>query len=168
MGNVVQFRRRVPKRRMRRRWSSRAVLAIAAVMLALLGGAFVVANNRSPVSGATVARDFTLCETGVRINCVVDGDTFWMDGTKIRIQDINAPEIGEPKCNVERALGYRATQRLLTLLNDGAFQMWAGLRDEDKYGRKLRTVSRNGKSLGSILIDEGLAHRWEGAKRSWC
>jgi endonuclease YncB( thermonuclease family) len=36
----------------------------------------------------------------------------------------------------------------------------SGLRDEDKYGRKLRTVTRAGHSLGDTLIDEGLARHW--------
>src|SRR5437762_4160411 len=43
-----------------------------------------------------------------------------------------------------------------------------GGRDEDRYGRKLRTVERNGRSLGEILIAEGLARRWGGARHSWC
>lgn len=30
-------------------------------------------------------------------------------------------------------------------------------RDEDKYGRKLRIVMRDGESLGGALVDEGLA-----------
>jgi endonuclease YncB( thermonuclease family) len=29
---------------------------------------------------------------------VVDGDTFWYQGTKIRIADINAPEVSHPGC----------------------------------------------------------------------
>ena len=28
-------------------------------------------------------------------------------------------------------------------------------RDEDKYGRKLRIVTRGGESLGGVLVDEG-------------
>ncbi len=41
-------------------------------------------------------------------------------------------------------------------------------RDEDVHGRKLRTVARDGRSLGGILVEEGLAHEWQGYKRSWC
>jgi endonuclease YncB( thermonuclease family) len=43
-----------------------------------------------------------------------------------------------------------------------------GARDEDAYGRKLRVLERNGRSLGMVLVEEGLAHRWRGYKESWC
>ena len=36
------------------------------------------------------------------INCVVDGDTIWLSGVKIRMADYDTPEIGEPKCAAER------------------------------------------------------------------
>ena len=53
------------------------------------------------------------CFGGDRFACVVDGDTLWIEGAKIRIADIDAHEISEPKCATERALGIRATDRLL-------------------------------------------------------
>jgi len=55
------------------------------------------------------------------------------------------------------------------LLNAGAFSVVAdGKRDVDKYGRKLRDITRGGKSLGSVLVSEGLAERWTGRRRDWC
>ena len=48
-------------------------------------------------------------------------------------------------------------------MNAGPFEVVTdGSRDEDKYGRKLRDIQRNGKSLGDMLIAEGLASPWEG------
>ena len=88
---------------------------------------------------------------------------------KIRLEDIDAPETYQHKCDSELALGNRATNRLLELINSGPFELVnRGGRDEDRYGRKLRTVERNGRSLGEILIAEGLARRWDGARHSWC
>lgn len=111
---------------------------------------------------------FTLCDGPVRANCVVDGDTFWFRGEKIRIADINAPEISEPRCDAERQVGEIARDRLLAMLNDGAFSLTAGWRDEDRYGRKLRTVWRSGESIGEQLVAEGLAARWIQPRRNWC
>ncbi|NSX88965.1 thermonuclease family protein (plasmid) [Agrobacterium vitis] len=111
---------------------------------------------------------FDICVGAARINCVVDGDTFWLDGTKIRITDIDAPEISQPACAAERRAGEIARQRLLVLLNNGAFSLRAGARDEDRYGRKLRIVERDHRSLGDMLIEEGLARRWNGPERNWC
>ncbi|XWN19324.1 MAG: hypothetical protein RDA78_15625 [Roseibium sp.] len=57
----------------------------------------------------------------------------------------------------------------MDLVNAGAFQIkvWSGS-DEDRYGRKLRLLVRDGKSLGDILVSEGLARRWTGTKLRWC
>ena len=63
------------------------------------------------------------CGRGERINCVVDGDTFWYAGEKIRVADINTPEVSEPQCPREAALGARASARLQALLNQGAFTL---------------------------------------------
>jgi endonuclease YncB( thermonuclease family) len=113
---------------------------------------------------------FPICGDGRRANCVVDGDTFWYRGEKIRISDINTPEVSDPDCPREATLGAQATRRLQDLLNQGAFSL--GLdpsgRDTDRYGRKLRTVNRDGESLGGRLVDEGLAERWKGRRSSWC
>ena len=47
----------------------------------------------SPPPSEGVSAAFTLCGSGTRLNCVVDGDTFWMSGEKIRIADIDTPEL---------------------------------------------------------------------------
>ena len=83
--------------------------------------------------------------------------------------DYDAPEIGEPKCASELALGKKATQRLREILNSGAVEVTPhGDRDVDQYGRKLRRITVNGRSVGDILVDEGLAHPWEGHRHFWC
>lgn len=110
-----------------------------------------------------------LCSGWPRVNCVIDGDTIWYQGTKIRIADINAPETHDPHCTYEADLGRRATDRLIELLNAGPFEIISiGDRDEDKYGRKLRVIERDGHSLGQTLVSEGLAERWQGYRRNWC
>ena len=111
---------------------------------------------------------FTLCVRASQVNCVIDGDTIRYGGIKIRLEDIDAPEVFSPRCASEARLGERAAERLLHLMNSGPFQLVSGERDEDRYGRKLRTIERGGRSLGEMLVAEGLARRWEGGRRSWC
>ena len=41
-------------------------------------------------------------------------------------------------------------------------------RATDRYGRQLRVVTRGGRSLGDVLVAEGLARPWEGSRRPWC
>jgi micrococcal nuclease len=123
-------------------------------------------NGAGAVSGNGT---FTLCVQPGQQNCVIDGDTIRYGGMKIRLEGIDTPETHEPRCASEAALGRRATRRLLELVNAGPFQLVrTGDRDEDRYGRKLRTITRGGRSVGDVLITEGLARPWNGARRSWC
>ncbi|MCB1378352.1 MAG: thermonuclease family protein [Alphaproteobacteria bacterium] len=111
----------------------------------------------------------TVCGSGHRYACVVDGDTLWLDGQKIRLADINTPETHGARCAEERALGERATLRLVELINAGPFELVSdGGRDRDRYGRKLRLLKRDGQSLGLVLVAEGLAHVWAGYRQDWC
>jgi micrococcal nuclease len=111
---------------------------------------------------------FTLCVRASEQNCVIDGDTIRYRGIKIRLEDIDAPEAFSPKCVTEAIRARQATQRLLELMNAGPFRLVGGARDEDRYGRKLRVIQRDGRSVGETLVAEGLARRWDGARRSWC
>ncbi len=108
------------------------------------------------------------CHTGGGRNCVVDGDTFWFEGQKYRLADIDTPETHPPRCAQEARLGTQATERLRDWLNSGAFRLEENGRDSDRYGRKLRIATRDGVSVGSVLIDAGLARPWEGYRRPWC
>lgn len=117
---------------------------------------------------ATRAR-FTLCHSGGGTHCVVDGDTFWMGGAKIRIADIDTPETHPARCAREAELGAAAARRLHALLNSGPVSLEAIGRDTDRYGRKLRIVSIDGRGVGDILVAEGLARRYAGGSREgWC
>jgi endonuclease YncB( thermonuclease family) len=113
---------------------------------------------------------FPVCKGPVRVTCVVDGDTFWLRGTKIRIADIDTPEVSQPRCPQERALGQRATERMRQLLNAGRFGLVppSDGRTRDRYGRELRIVTRGGQSLGAVLVREGLAASWGGTRKAWC
>jgi len=123
----------------------------------------------TPVAAADdQSASFDKCGRKARVNCVVDGDTFWYAGEKIRIIDINTPETSRPECAFEAELGARATERLTVLLNDGPFELQTKGRNKDQYGRLLRTVYRDGESLGDMLVREGLAEDWKGRRSSWC
>lgn len=111
------------------------------------------------------AQSFPICGEGRRVTCVVDGDTFWHNRIKYRLADIDAPEVGNPRCEAEAKLGRAATYQLAAFLSAGSFE----LREQgtDRYGRSLVTVTRGGRSIGGQLVGEGLARRW-GDRRGWC
>jgi micrococcal nuclease len=125
-------------------------------------------GDRSRTSQGRSGR-YPVCSGGAkRDNCVIDGDTFVMNGVTIRISDIDAPETHPPRCAREADLGDRATTRLSQLLSSGNFQLVRENRDVDRYGRQLRVVVRNGLSLGRKMVAEGLARPWTGKRRPWC
>lgn len=118
--------------------------------------------------GDPLSARFGFCHSGGGVDCVVDGDTFWFRGDKYRIADIDTPETHGPRCAAEGALGARATMRLQELMNAGPFTLESGSRDTDRYGRSLRVVTRDGQSLGGMLVAEGLARTWDGGRHPWC
>ena len=107
-----------------------------------------------------------MCGEPPHRNCVIDGDTFYFDRQSIRIADIDAPETHPPRCAHEADLGARATDRLHELLNAGPIELRGG--GQDRYGRELRAVYRDGESVGGILVTEGLARKWTGRRMPWC
>lgn len=130
-----------------------------------------------PIAGEpeTVDRRFTSCGPGRGFACVVDGDTFRLGSRKIRIADINAPELAEPRCAAERQVAEQAKRHLLELLDDGPFTMVANRFDQvDRFGRELRHLERPrpggaAQSIGDAMIEAGMAHPYLGAlEPGWC
>ena len=153
------------------RWQRYLPLWGVAVAVGLLVGIVPSVWNQptTPVPSPERPRtNFGFCHTGAGFNCVVDGDTIWIDGQKVRVADIDAPETHDFRCPEEKALGDRATQRLLQLVNGGPVTLQAIDRDEDAYGRKLRVVMVNGTSVGTTLVNEGLARSYDGGRKPWC
>jgi micrococcal nuclease len=167
MGTVIRFNQR-PSRR-----NTNLVRAgVWSVMLTTITGLYWINTRPAQDQSAflePLSATFSECKTAKRTNCIVDGDTFWFEGQKIRIADINTPEVSEPSCSAEARRGETAKRRLLDLMNAGQFSLAvAGPDDKDRYGRKLRVVMREGRSIGDTLIAEGLARRWGDASPTWC
>jgi endonuclease YncB( thermonuclease family) len=49
--------------------------------------------GKVPATDGALSRAMPVCRGAVRRNCVIDGDTVWVDGEKIRLSGIDAPEI---------------------------------------------------------------------------
>lgn len=171
--------RLLARRRRRWRFGRAELVAVAlagvfgglgwAALPLVLGEASVPRVERGAVAPEAVRADFALCHSGGGTNCVVDGDTFWIGGVKIRIADIDTPETHPARCPREAELGEAATRRLHALLNSGPVSLAPVGRDADRYGRKLRRVAVDGRGVGDTLIAEGLARPYQGGRRAgWC
>ena len=123
---------------------------------------------------ASTSRTESAAATGTEMGdpafvSVIDGDTFDYRGERIRVADIDTPEV-HGQCDAEIRLAAQATIRMRALLFEGPFELHplASGRDRDRYGRQLRIVTRNGRSLGDELVREGLARTWSGHREPWC
>jgi endonuclease YncB( thermonuclease family) len=141
-------------------WQQRAAEAEAAPPAAVVRG--------SEAAAPSVRATFGLCKWGGGTNCVVDGDTFYIGGAKVRIAGIDAPETHDYRCASELALGDRATEKLRALLNSGAVTMTGIDRDRDVYGRLLRNVQVDGADVGAAMVSAGVAREYGGGRRGWC
>ena len=140
---------------------------------ALAGAAIIgwkIAPEENRVEAASVVSDghtiaMPICGSGKRISCVVDGDTIWVRGEKIRLQGFNAPEMNG-SCDRERRMAVQARDELRRALSGRAFKMERN--GKDRYGRTLATIRVGERDVGAELTSKGLAHEWRGFKESWC
>lgn len=106
---------------------------------------------------------FAFCGRSGLNNCVMDGNTFWMKGVRMKLAGIEVPQTDQARCMEERARGFTAKVRLRDMLNSGGFQVAAG-----GQGAEVKALSRSGVSFADQLIREGLARRAGSASPSWC
>lgn len=89
----------------------------------------------------------------IKVDRVIDGDTFQRANARIRLFGIDTPERGEPCSN-------EATQRIKEMTGDSV-RVEFGPRQEDWYGRILYYVyNERGESIDEMLVKEGFAEAW--------
>lgn len=169
MGAIIEFpiwRRGVwrganiidrPARRKRRsRYDNSGPVVVGLVLAA---ACFFVFSASIEASGAD----------GIRAR-VIDGDTIenTATGERIRLANIDTPETGErAQCAAERDAGERATREARNLISTSTVSVDPTGR-VDSYGRTIARVRVDGRDMGRILIDRGLARPWRGRREPWC
>lgn len=106
---------------------------------------------------ASVDATILTCDdcTRVRVNRVIDGDTFDSPSGRIRLFGVDTPERSE-SCASE------AASRLRDLAG-GSVRLEDGPRLADRFGRRLAYVyTGGGLNIDEILVREGLAEAWTG------
>ena len=99
---------------------------------------------------------------------VIDGDTIrvYHQQPNVRLVGFNAPETRHAECQAELELGARATRRLRDIIKAGNLALeYVRCSCPDatqgtfacNYGRDCGTLKSNGRDVGLILIEEGLA-----------
>ena len=112
-----------------------------------------------------LATEFPLCGSGKRVTCVVDGDTFWLKGEKIRPEGFDAPEMGAPKCARKAPLADAAAAELAWVLSSGEVAIEGNGRS---YDRRLARVTVDGVDIAGPMIASGLARPYRPGSAPWC
>jgi len=122
------------------------------------------------IAGAAAAEPLKVCSGKVRINCLVDGDTIWLDGRKLRMTGYDTPEPTSQICGgeAEVSLAHKATARALELMNTRQWTVEHSGEIDATGSRELVTIRIEGRDLGEILIEEGFAREWPDGNEFWC
>ncbi len=140
------------------------VAAACAGFTVIIAEAFIPPPPVAATAPAEAIPYFGYCRTGGGPNCVVDGDTFYIDGAKVRIAGIDAPDTHPPRCAREAQLGLAATGRLHALLNSGAVTVARSGNSDPE----LRIVRVDGADVGTAMARAGLARSFAGGPARWC
>ena len=118
---------------------------------------------------ALAALAFALCTPGrpavQQPTCVTDGDTFRINAERVRIENIDTPEL-QAKCPDELRRAQAARDRLQVLLSSG--EMVIDRNGTDRNNRTLARVRVNGRDVGEALVREGHARPWTGRRQPRC
>lgn len=112
-----------------------------------------------------------------QLDNVVDGDTFKVmmheipegyERVGIRLAGVDTPELFKAKCDKERDMARVAKRELESILRGGKtirYQVTA----KDSFGRYVSKVYVDGRDVGDLLVNRGLAVRYSlGQKTDWC
>ena len=102
-----------------------------------------------------------------------DGDTCYVtvDGTntKIRLLELDTPEISKPKCETELELGLIARDYLNNLIAKASTIEFKTDYTEDYFGRILTYLIIDGEDVSALLVKNGLGVVYKkGHKMDWC
>ncbi|HWJ71885.1 MAG TPA: thermonuclease family protein [Kaistia sp.] len=105
---------------------------------------------------------------------VVDGDTVRLDGQRLRLLDIDAPETHQAHCSAERRAGKRARAALTAALTEHDVTIVYSGRI-DPFRRPLVHLFVDGADIGQGLLAAGLALPYVGGRAAhasriahWC
>ena len=122
----------------------RVLSSLAVLMIA---GTAAAADVRAPFKVTIIAR-LTFAEVRV-----VDGDTLALNGVRIRLWGIDAPEM-------DNEAGELAQSTLAVMLT-AAGELRCYPQDEDRYGRAVMIcLDADGRDIAERMVSEGLARDW--------
>jgi endonuclease YncB( thermonuclease family) len=124
------------------------------IVVVVFGLAALIAARLEPVQTDLSGRAY-----------VADGDTLHLNGQRVRLLGIDAPELNQicwDQSGASWPCGRRARDRLSSLIAKATIACHPS--GHDKYGRVLASCDANGADIGAVLMREGLAVSYDGYK----
>jgi len=155
-----------------------SVRPVTSCMRGTHGGiGYGVTMGTASLAALLTLQTFPMGEAGARINSVqraalegriqaegtadvVDGDTLRVDGVRIRLLGIDAPEIRQTcfdQSGARYPCGERSADELRSLTGYGKRRVKCITEAQDRYGRLVGECFADGKSLNKELVSEGWA-----------
>ena len=102
-----------------------------------------------------------------------DGDTCYViiDGknTKIRLLELDTPEISKPKCDAEKRLGIEARDYLNSLIENASTIEFKTDYVKDYFGRVLSFLIIDGEDVSKKIVNNNLGVVYKrNNKKDWC
>ena len=102
-----------------------------------------------------------------------DGDTCYVmlngANTKIRLLELDTPEISKPKCEAELELGLKARDYLNNLIDNAATIEFKTDYEEDYFGRILSYLIIDGEDASAKIVNNNLGVVYDrNNKTDWC
>jgi endonuclease YncB( thermonuclease family) len=143
------------------------ILLMAAVLVVVIVGiAVATIFTVDPAAVNADPKPFGQCYNSDGSNCVLSGDTIFVDHERVLIPGIEAPEINGARCQQEKDRGIAAAVGLSDLLQSGNVTVSPLFRDE--YGRAVRKVAVKGQDVSEWMINHSLVRSYTGEKQKWC
>ena len=112
------------------------------------------------------------------VDYIFDGDTFSagvkLDAdveitVRVRLINVDTPEMNG-KCVAEKVMAQSARDLLATLIPRGTVVELKNIKDDKYLGRiNANVILPDGRDVGRVMIDSGLARPYSGGKRApWC
>lgn len=143
--------------RARVRSSTLASLALIGVLMLAVGVAAAFDATLAPAPRGAAGDQAALTPAAASPSAapvrVIDGDTLELDGERIRLFGVDAPEGGQ-SC-ASGAPGPTATAALEALVLGRALRCEGG--DRDRYGRRVAVCFAGGEDVGAALVRAGWA-----------
>ena len=100
---------------------------------------------------------------------VIDGDTLAFGRERVRIANLDAPDVGShAHCALEQRRGEAARAFALSVMRRAAVVQVVDRQGRDRYGRTLARVMIDDRDFGRVMIAAGHGRPWRGRSSDWC